>query len=56
MGMRLVYQHAILAMTLAVMFMMNPAGLLRRVRRWTQADSPRLTEYSLKISTRDLSS
>jgi hypothetical protein len=38
------YQHAILAMTLAVMFMINPAGRFNRVSKYTQADSPSWAE------------
>ena len=32
-------QHAILAMTLAVMFMMNPTGLFNKVNNWVHTDS-----------------
>ena len=49
--MRSLDQQAILAITLAVIFMINPTGLLSRVRSWVQTDSFLLAAYSLKIST-----
>ena len=51
--MRSLDQQAILAITLAVIFMINPTGLLSRVRSWVQTDSFLLAAYSLKISTLD---